>query len=109
MRYTELEFEALQPTELSPYSLNFFINVTNQIVFANASSCDNMIRIFNTSLTTGANQPTFVKGRVKSNLGPFVGETDFTNVYALQASTAFIENNYLPCTSFQGYQNMYLL
>jgi hypothetical protein len=83
-----------------PYPLAFFKNVTNQPVFADGKTCDNMIRLFNTSLTT---RMEAVKGAVKVRLPPFDGEHEWQDVYGLRMDTAFVENNYLPCEDFRGY------
>jgi hypothetical protein len=78
--------------------------VTNQPSFGNGSSCDNMIRFFNTSITTGNNAPVPIKGHVKLASADVLPEpTTFRGVYGFKADTAFIENNYLPCASLKGY------
>jgi hypothetical protein len=87
-----------------PYHISLFNNITNQPSFANGSSCDQQIRLFNTSLTQAPFQPVPVRGTVHSNLGPFKYNTNFSNVAGFQVSTAFIENNYLPCEMFRGYR-----
>jgi hypothetical protein len=86
-----------------PFPIAFFKNVTNQPTFADGKTCDNMIRLFNTSLTTAPNQIETIKGTVKARISPFVGEHEWENVYGVRMDTAFIENNYLPCEDFRGY------
>jgi hypothetical protein len=90
-------------TEVEMYPLSFFKNFTNQPTFADGKTCDNMIRMFNTSVTTAPNKIQPVKGTVRVNLFPFSGEMEFKGVYGLRMDTAFLENNYLPCENFRGY------
>jgi hypothetical protein len=85
------------------YPLNFFVNVTNQVIFANGSTCDNMIRLFNTSLTTSPNTIETVKGTVKAKVFPFETEQEWECSHGIRLNTAFIENNYLPCENFRNY------
>lgn len=90
-------------TTEEPFPLSFFKNFTNQPTFADGKSCDNMIRLFNTSVTTSPNRIERVKGTVRANIPPFSSEQEWQNVYGLRMDTAFIENNYLPCENFRGY------
>ncbi|KAI8931621.1 hypothetical protein NX059_011273 [Plenodomus lindquistii] len=92
---------AKTPQEL--YPLSFFKNVTNQPMFADGKTCDNMIRLFNTSLTTAPYGIDQVIGSVKANIAPFKEMKTWSGVYGLRLDTAFIENNYLPCESLRGY------
>ena len=93
----------------NPYPLDFFRNITNQPTFANATSCDNMIRLFNTSMSVGEYAPVPVRGRVRARAFPFhrlhsgKEETEWTGVYGVQVATPFIENNYLDCRTMRGY------
>lgn len=90
-------------TEEEIFPLEFFKNFTNQPTFADGKTCDNMIRLFNTSLSTAPNGIERVKGTVRANIHPFNREHEWRNVYGLRMDTAFIENNYLSCESFRGY------
>jgi hypothetical protein len=90
-------------TESQEFPLSFFKNVTNQITFADGKSCDNMIRLFDTKLSTTPNTIQSVKGTVKAKLPPFTAEQEWNDVYGLRFDSAFIENNYLPCENFRGY------
>ncbi|KAL2176388.1 uncharacterized protein P884DRAFT_245532 [Thermothelomyces heterothallicus CBS 202.75] len=100
----ELEMARLSHAALNPYPLELFKNITNQPTFANATSCDNMIRLFNTSMTVGANAPVHVHGRVRARAFPFQeAEKEWTDIYGVQVATPFIENNYLECRSMRGY------
>lgn len=82
------------------YPLEFFKNVTNQPIFADGKTCDNMIRLFNTSVTTHI-EP--VVGTVRAQIPPFSVEKVWEGVEGIRLDSAFIENNYLPCESFRGY------
>jgi hypothetical protein len=92
---------SLTTEELFP--LDFFKNVTNQPTFADGKTCDNMIRLFNTSVTTAPNGIETVKGTVRAKMPPFTEEREWQDVHGLRMDTAFIENNYLPCKNFRGY------
>ncbi|CAN9088341.1 hypothetical protein CUC08_Gglean005126 [Alternaria sp. MG1] len=85
------------------YPIGFFMNVTNQVTFADGKTCDNMIRLFNTSLTTSPNTIETVKGTVKAKIFPFDIEKEWECAYGIRLDTAFIENNYLPCENFRNY------
>ncbi|KAJ4298870.1 hypothetical protein N0V90_004113 [Kalmusia sp. IMI 367209] len=93
-------------TEDELFPLDFFKNFTNQPTFADGKTCDNMIRLFNTSLTTAPNGIERVKGTVRATIHPFNGEHEWSNVYGLRMDTAFIENNYLNCEDFRGYSGL---
>ncbi|KAF2009541.1 hypothetical protein BU24DRAFT_358501 [Aaosphaeria arxii CBS 175.79] len=90
------------PTEESPFPLSFFQNFTNQPTFADGKTCDNMIRFFNTSATTSRGIEV-VKGTVRAHIPPFDAPHEWKGVYGLRMGTAFVENNYLPCENFRGY------
>lgn len=102
-RYAELEMSRLPVSTSGLYPLALYKNITNQPTFANGSTCDNMIRLFNTSLSTGAYEPVRVEGYVRANLGPWQGEVEWDGVHGIQVATPFIENNYLECRTMQGY------
>ena len=82
------------------YPLRFFKNVTNQPTFADGKTCDNMIRLFNTSVTTSIET---VRGSVRATIPPFKKEKVWEGVEGIRLDSAFIENNYLPCEGFKGY------
>ncbi|KAM7193135.1 hypothetical protein V8F33_008007 [Rhypophila sp. PSN 637] len=99
----ELEMQRIRP-ELNPYPLELFKNITNQPTFANGTTCDNMIRLFNTSMSIGDHSPVSVLGKVRANAFPFRGEQkQYVDVYGVQVTTPFIENNYLDCQTMKGY------
>lgn len=93
-------------TDEELFPLSFFKNFTNQPTFADGKTCDNMIRLFNTSLTTAPSGIERVLGTVRANIHPFGGEQEWRNVYGLRMATAFIENNYLNCEDFRGYSGL---
>jgi hypothetical protein len=93
----------LSLTSEEKYPLGFFMNVTNQVMFGDGKQCDNMIRLFNTSLTTSPNKIETIKGTVKTKGFPFESEQEFECAYGIRFSSAFIENNYLPCENFRNY------
>ena len=101
--FIELEMARVSDPKFNPYPLELFKNITNQPTFANATSCDNMIRLFNTTMSVGEHAPVPVRGRVKAHALPFEGETEWTDIYGVQVATPFIENNYLDCESMRGY------
>ncbi|KAK3328222.1 hypothetical protein B0T19DRAFT_442137 [Cercophora scortea] len=102
--FVELEMTQLPRSVLNPYPLELFRNITNQPTFANATTCDNMIRMFHTSMSMGDFAPVPVRGRVRAKTFPFDGvQKEWSNVYGVQVATPFIENNYLDCQSMQGY------
>ncbi|KAK3374201.1 hypothetical protein B0T24DRAFT_679566 [Lasiosphaeria ovina] len=102
--FFEVEMAPVHHPVFNPYPLELFKNITNQPTFANATTCDNMIRLFNTSMTTGEHAPVAVHGRVKANTFPFgKAAREWTGVYGVQVATPFIENNYLDCQTMQGY------
>ncbi|GAB1314539.1 hypothetical protein MFIFM68171_04749 [Madurella fahalii] len=102
--FIELEMTRLARPTFSPYPLEVFKNITNQPTFANATSCDNMIRLFNTTMSAGEHAPVPVRGRVRARTFPFQGgEREWTEVYGVQVATPFIENNYLDCRTMTGY------
>ncbi|KAK4105152.1 hypothetical protein N658DRAFT_419242 [Parathielavia hyrcaniae] len=102
--FVELEMRRLPHPALNPYPLQLFKNITNQPTFANATSCDNMIRLFNTTMSVGEHAPVSVRGSVKARVFPFQGgEQEWTDVYGVQVATPFIENNYLDCRTLRGY------
>lgn len=91
------------PTAKPMYSMKFFQNVTNQPTFADGKTCNQMIRLFNTSVSISPNTIENVSGTVKTNLFPLENEQEWNDVLGLRGDTAFIENNYLPCEDFRGY------
>ncbi|KAI0157910.1 hypothetical protein GGR52DRAFT_180664 [Hypoxylon sp. FL1284] len=74
-----------------PYPLDFIKNVTNQPVFANPLQCDDYLRLYNTSLTTGATAPVPVVASVRVNLEPFTTEQSWDGVYGWRMATPFLE------------------
>lgn len=88
-----------------PYPLEFIRSVTNQPTFANTSICDNYVRLYNTSLTTGPYDPVPVRGSVLAKVEPFAQKTqEWNEVYGWRFATAFLEPP-LPqsCESLKGF------
>ncbi|KAL5118634.1 hypothetical protein ACEQ8H_003485 [Pleosporales sp. CAS-2024a] len=83
--------------------LAFFKNVTNQVIFADAKTCDNMIRLYDTAVSLSPHTIQRVTGSVKAHVPPFDAEQTWEHVSGLRFDSAFIENNYLPCENFRGY------
>ncbi len=102
--FIEVEMSRLQDLALNPYPLELFKNITNQPTFANASTCDNMIRWFNTTMSISEYAPRPILARIRANAFPYEGtEQEWTGVYGVQVATPFIENNYLDCRTMKGY------
>lgn len=102
--YAHVEVSPLPPSAPHPYPLEALRNITNQPTFANGSSCDNMVRLFNSSLSRDAYAPVLVRGSVRANMAPLEGAAEWTDVYGVQVATPFIENNYLDCRAMRGYR-----
>ena len=101
--FVELEMTRRLSGRISPYPMELFKNITNQPTFANASSCDNMIRWFNTTMSADA-APVLGSVRTKNSF-PYGGEEKkWEDVWGVQVATPFIENNYLDCESMRGYE-----
>lgn len=96
-------FTQFSLTHETAFPLSFYKNITNQPMFANGKTCDNMIRLFDTNVTTAPNGIESIKGSVKAKIFPFQYEQEWKNVHGLRLDTSFIENNYLPCENFRGY------
>jgi hypothetical protein len=98
-RYRPVESGTVTPP------LEFYANVTNQPIFAaGAVLCDNMVRYYNTSISTGSLSPVNVQGSTyiaASYVGS--GALSQEGVFGLRSDSAFIENNYQSCSSLQGY------
>lgn len=93
-----------ETTETFPYTIDFLRNITNQVVFAETSTCDNYKRLFNTTLTTGENEPVQVKADVGVNVEPLLGKGDILGVFGWRISTAFLEPPFpSDCESLKGY------
>ena len=102
-KFMSLDFSPLKHHHVpSSQLLNYFKNVTNQPSFADGKTCDLMIRFFNTSVTEAPYAPVAVKGSVQSNIGPFTGYECFEDLRGVQVATAFIERNYLECSTLKG-------
>jgi hypothetical protein len=77
------------------------VNATNQPIFSSGYVCDQQISFYNTTLTA---KKTGVKGNITIAAPYLPTDMAFSNVYGLQTSIAFIENNLLGCSSLKGYR-----
>ncbi|OBT89193.1 hypothetical protein VE02_01667 [Pseudogymnoascus sp. 03VT05] len=87
---------------IGPWPLEFYVNVTNQPIFADAVKCDRQITFFNTTLSTGANAPVGIIGDISISAPYLPSDSTFRNVFGLKLDVAFIENNLLDCPSLKG-------
>jgi hypothetical protein len=104
--YAEIEVVSMSEQEQSQhpyYPIEVFRNVTNQPIFANGSTCDDMVRLFNSSMSRGEYEPVFVRGSVRANVRPLEGAVEWRDAYGVQLATPFVENNYLDCATMKGY------
>ncbi|KAI4141057.1 MAG: hypothetical protein L6R39_005523 [Caloplaca ligustica] len=91
-------------TDISPVPLAFYKNVTNQPMFGNNTAvCDNMISLWNTTISTGAYAPQGIVGDVVVGPPLVPRKQIFRGARGIRAQRAFVENNYLPCGTLKGY------
>jgi len=88
---------------LSDSNLFSYVNVTNQPIFSNGSTCDNYINFFNTTLSQGKNAPIGVKGTVTLSAPLLPQDSFFENVFGVKVDVAFLEKAGLSCDSLKGY------
>ena len=88
---------------LGDYTLAFYKNTTNQPFSTNGKTCDNMPRLFNTSVSAAPYLPVGVVGNVTAQDPFFPGGKTWEGVQGVRIDTAFIERNYLDCKMFAGY------
>lgn len=86
----------------NPFPVSFYQNITNQPIFGNGTTCDQQIRLFNSTINQGAFAPVPVKGTVVSNLPP-VDASAGVDVFGILIDTPFIEYNGVDCQSLKGY------
>ena len=108
LSFRELSTSLSSSSSSAGLPLSLFRNMTNQPSFANGSVCDNQIRLFDSAFFFGVEDaallPRPVEGSIhSSNFEPLTGTQKFETVFGWQVSTPFVENNYLDCSSFQGY------
>jgi len=102
-KYFDLEFSPCSDRERSPYTVEFFKNVTNQpMFFVEGGQCDLMVRYWDTPVTSGGFKPRMVKGDVKANISP-MGKFEEKGVYGVQVDTAFVEYQPYECESLSGW------
>lgn len=83
--------------------LAFFVNVTNQPSFGNASMCDNQIRLFSTPGSPGVYAARPIVGEVLFYSPLLSLNVTECEVKGVQVGTPFIENNEVSCDSLKGY------
>ncbi|TLD34424.1 hypothetical protein E2P81_ATG04589 [Venturia nashicola] len=86
----------------------FLKKVFNQPVFGNGKSCNAQVRMFNTSLSTGAYAPTAISANIRVIMPTIFtqapgGEMSWSKAVGMQVDTPFIEQNQVPCERFRGY------
>ncbi|KAF2494729.1 hypothetical protein BU16DRAFT_511291 [Lophium mytilinum] len=96
-------YSRFKPLGSGPYHMRFWKNVTNQPSSANGRRCDEMVRLFNTSVSTGHYQPVEVNGQVNARLKTFKGEKVWEDVWGIRTDPSFVGNNPLDCESLRGY------
>lgn len=100
--FVDMSFARLAPGVGNPFPAEVFQNITNQPIFADGSTCDNQIRLFNSTLNTGTYAPVPVVGNILSNIAP-LGEQALRNVFGVLVDTPFVEYNGLDCQTLKGY------
>jgi hypothetical protein len=92
---------------LEEFPIQFFVNATNQPVFADGLSCDMYTTFWNTTLAQGANAPVPVSGTVRAGLSIFDKapgkEMTWENAVGVRVDLAFLENGPISCEGLQGY------
>lgn len=86
----------------------FFKKVVNQPVFGDGKSCNSQLRIFNTSLSTGAYAPKAISANIRVTMPTIFtqaprGEMFWDEAAGMQVDTPFIEQNLVSCEGFRGY------
>jgi hypothetical protein len=92
-------------TSATPYSLNFYFNVTNQPLFgSSSSSCDSVQRIFNTDISQPPYPGVFVQGDA-AVLKPYFTKpkTVWQGAYGVKIDVAYHEVPNVKCNSLKGF------
>jgi hypothetical protein len=93
-------------TEATPKAslMDFIKHTTNQPLFGINGMCNHQIRMFDTTLSTGAYAPRPVIGAVRANI-PSVSEKElvWTEAAGVQVNTAFIEKHMIPCEDVRNW------
>ncbi|OBT67574.1 hypothetical protein VE03_03833 [Pseudogymnoascus sp. 23342-1-I1] len=87
---------------VGPWPLEFYVNITNQPIFADGVKCDQQVTFFNTSLSTGANAPVGLIGDISISAPYLIEDRTFRNVFGVKVDVAFLERNFLECESLRG-------
>ncbi|KAL8806389.1 MAG: hypothetical protein Q9200_005057, partial [Gallowayella weberi] len=87
------------------FPLAFYRNITNQPTFGNNTAlCDQKIRMWNTSLSEGAEERQHVIADVVLGTPLLEAKRVWRGVKGIRASQAVVENLYLECGSLKGYR-----
>lgn len=100
--YASLHFSSLDQDCTNPFPIAFYQNITNQPIFSNGTTCDQQIRLFNSTINQGDFSPVPVKGTILSNLPPLDASAGM-DAFGILVDTPFIEHNLLDCQSLKGY------
>lgn len=101
--YATLQFSPLELGVTNPFPAEFYQNITNQPIFANGTTCDRQIRLFNSTFDQGEFAPMPVVGTIFSNIPPLDASAGVGGLFGMLVDTPFIEYNYLDCQSLKGY------
>jgi hypothetical protein len=101
-------FSSNVSSSASAFPMSFFVNATNQPSFADGTTCDHYIRLYNTSLSTGSNAAVPVSGSVQARVYDLFGEKpmSWSNTVGVKIDTAFIENHMVSCEGLAGYDGV---
>jgi hypothetical protein len=103
----ETLFQASVLEKPEEFPIQFFVNATNQPVFADGLSCDMYTTFWNTTLAQGANAPVPVSGTVRAGLSIFDKtpgkEMTWENVVGIRVDMAFLEDGPISCEGLRGY------
>jgi hypothetical protein len=89
------------------FPMQFFVNATNQPIFADGLSCDMYTTFWNTTLAQGANAPVPVSGTVRARFSVFDKALDKEMIWAdavgVRVDLSFIEHGPISCEGLKGY------
>lgn len=101
--HATLQFSPLDPGTANPFPIAAYQNMTNQPIFGNGTTCDQQVRLFNSTINQGQFAPVPVRGSIVSNLAPFDYSAGVNGVFGLLVDTPFVEFNGLDCQNLKGY------
>ncbi|KAK5165175.1 uncharacterized protein LTR77_009273 [Saxophila tyrrhenica] len=95
------------PTASSPYSTDFWRNVTNQPLFSSASNgkCDAVTRLPATKVSKGAFAGVHLEGEVAilKAFYPVKGKTVWSDVFGYKVDQAYFEKPQAKCATLKGF------